>query len=226
MNHTDCLYAYIQGGDYDLQTADGGVINGKFSTESLIFDHDKTQCYDETGKAKLVFGFKLTDETIIKSLQVSMQIKSRQARGYWEINSANLTIVRSDIDKKRTFPLKVDNLYASYSHSFSCSSLKLRNIITKSTNSSKVEPTVRLTLKRFQIQPFAASEYQIFASSFDCSVWLSIPIWTGLWFVIFMVSVIITAIYFLSEIQISSFTNLNDGIKFTQNQLSSGKISS
>lgn len=228
LNHTNCLYAYMEGASYHIRTADGEVLKGKLDTDALTYDHNKIKCSDDEKDGKLAFAYKLEDDDKIKSLLFTFQINTEMSRGFWQVSGANITIVRADLDKKKTMSLRIVDMYASSAHSFSCNALTLKNIVQKkTTNETKREPKISFTLHRFQLQPFGKFEKFVFADSFDCSVWLTIPAWTGLILIMFIISVVTIGIYFLLEIKPNDFKDTKAGIKFTQSLLeSNNKVTS
>lgn len=107
--------------------------------------------------------------------------------GDWYLNDKKSQIVLSGQDIQGTYKFQDSELEAANQFSFSCSSFSVR-----SDNSSRnAENLMELRIKRFQVQPFTLDKElkMIFADSFDCSTWFTIPVWVG-----FLVTLLFTAI--------------------------------
>lgn len=225
-NHTGCLYSYLEGGFLQMHTADEIIVQEEFDTESLTYDPIKSKCTNENEPGKIVFTFKTEDRDRIKSATISMKIVPSLSEGYWEIGQANITIARADIDRKKTFPLRVSEMYASLRHSYSCKDLMLESYQKKkpANETGRNEPRVQISLKRFQLQPFSESEDTVFNPSFDCAVWITIPGLMGLILIAFMTVVAMIGINLLSNIDTNDFKNNKEGQLFTQSQMESNKL--
>ena len=222
-NHTGCLYAFVDGGNFQMTTADGDSIGETLNTESLSFESNKARCASQTQSGKLVLSFDLNQKKI-KSVTISMRILLSELRSYWEINQANLTVTRADIDRKRTFPLKLPNIYATSDYSYSCNELVLHTKFRKKPdNETRPDPRAKITLKRFQLQPFEELPNFVFAPSYDCSRWMTIPGYTGLILVLFMTIVTTVGTVCLKRIETNDFKYNREGLLFTQSQIESSK---
>lgn len=208
-----------------MSTAYGGLISESLDLDSLSYDSSKTKCVKENEHGKLVFSFKLDEKTKIKSITVGMKVEPSLSEGTWEISQANLTITRADVNKKRTFPLRVQDIYASLSHSYSCNELVLRTMHERKPDNEtgRIEPRAELTLRRFQLQPFSESANVVFSPSYDCSKWITIPGLMGFVLIIFMTTFTIVGVYFLKKIEINDFKYNKEGQLFTQSQIESNK---
>lgn len=91
----------------------------------------------------------------------------------------------------QVYKLSSHEITASDGFSFSCNQLILR---------SHGENPAVLTIHRFQLQPFA-SEKTVFAESFDCSTWFTIPTWMGLISMSFFSFIVSVGVYFLFNIK-------------------------
>lgn len=225
-NHSGCMYSYLEGGEFSLRTADGDTIIEELDINELSYDSAKSKCIGEVTPGKLVFGFKFDGKKKIKSMVISMKISPSPSEGTWEISQANLTITRADIDRKRTFGLRVAELYASLSHSYSCSSLTLNTIPKRKADfneTGKLEPRGSVTLQRFQIQPFQELERTVFGPSYDCSSWFTVVGVMGLGLILFMTVVALIGVKCLLSIETNDYKYNREGIKFTQSQMESNK---
>lgn len=221
-NHTDCLYAYQEGGKFELLMADGKTFNQNLTLDDLSYDSSKSQCVDGSKPGKVTFSYNIGKK--IKSIQVSMAIRFSSDRTTWSVSQANLTVYRTG---KRTHPILVQDIYAASDHSYSCSRLTLESYQRKKTDlneTGKLEPRASITLNRFQLQPFGASENFVFSESYDCSVWFSTPTLLGFILIIFMFALGIGPIYYLLNIEPGDFKYTKKAQQFTQSQLESNKI--
>lgn len=207
-----------------MTTADGFKINETLELGSLEFENSKSRCTSATSTGKLTFSFKLDENKRISSLTVSMRISPTDSYGYWDVNQANLTITRADIDRKRTFPLRLPGIYAGSDNSYSCSVLPLTTIPKrKMDNETKADPLAMITLERFQLQPSAELERYVFARSHDCSSWMTIPGFMGLVLISFMLFVTVIGIVLLKNIVTNDFKFNKEGLLFTQSQMETNK---
>lgn len=224
-NHSKCLYVYIGGGEFGMITADGIEVNENLTTKSLIFNPNKTSCLTEEKDGRVAFTFKLNDDHVIKSISISMKIFSKPRQSIWGIHKMDLTVLRED-GRKKTFQLEVEReIYAGKDFSYSCNDLQLetRWKSTPGANETKGEPHGWLSLQRFQLQPFPESPERIFADSFDCAVWFTIPTLLGFILFIFMLSLGIYPAYLLANIEPGDFKYVKEGQQFTQTQMESSK---
>lgn len=223
-NKSSCLYAYTSGASFELRTADGDILRPKLNLNQLDYDEAKSKCTNENKPGKLVFSFDI-DGKKIKSIAISMKISPAVSEGLWKISQANLTVTRADIDKRRTFQLKVNEMYASLEHSWSCSELVLKTVHKKkpSNETANFEPRARLTLNNFQVQPFEELKNTVFAPSFDCAVWFTLSGVMGFVLILFIAFVTIIGTIFLSKITTNDFKFSKEGILFTQAQIEANK---
>lgn len=225
-NHSGCLYSYMDGGEFTLYTADGDIITEDLDIDELNYNSAKSKCTGEITPGKLAFSFKFDGKNKISSMAISMEISPSPSEGNWEINQANLTITRADIDRRRTFGLRISDLYASLRHSYSCSSLTLKTILKRKSDfneTGKIEPHASVTLKRFQIQPFRELQKTVFGPSYDCSCWFTVVGLMGLGLILFMTSVALVGVKCLLSIETNDYKYNKEGIKFTQSQMESNK---
>lgn len=85
------------------------------------------------------------------------------------------------------------SLWAADGFSFSCYKLDAYSQLNEIYSA-------HLRLNRFQLQPFQFNS-TVFADSFDCSTWFTIPTWMGFITVSLFASIISIGIYFLFEIK-------------------------
>lgn len=225
-NHSGCLYSYLEGGELTLNTADGDTIYEELNVDEVTYDSAKSKCTGEVTPGRLVFSFKFEGKNKLKSMALSMKISPSPSEGYWEINQANLTITRADIDKRRTFGLRVSEFYASLRHSYSCSSLTLKTILKRKSDfneTGKYEPHASVTLTRFQLQPFQELDKTIFAPSYDCSSWFTVVGIMGLGLILFMTIVALIGVKCLLSIESNDYKHCREGLKFTQSQMEANK---
>lgn len=224
-NQSRCLYAYMEGGSFEMNTAYGDIISEPLDPNSLTYDSDKTKCIDGPKHGKLVFTFKLDEKTKIKSVTIAMKIEPVIPKGYWQVSRANLTIARADVNKKRTFPLQVVDIYAGFDFSYSCNELVLRTLHEKKLDNEtgRLEPWAEIVLDRFQLQPHPEAARYVFLPSYDCSTWFSTAGLMGLVLIVFMISVAIVGSYQLLKIDTNSFMYNKEGQLFTQSQMESNK---
>lgn len=208
-----------------MTTADGDLIEEELNLDKLTYDSAKTRCTNNNEPGKVVFSFKIDAKSKIKTVTLSMRIASSLSEGYWEISHANLTITRADIDRKRTFPLRVSEMYASLTHSYSCAKLDLQTQHRKKSDNEtgRIEPHAKITLDRFQLQPFPELESVVFGPSFDCSTWFSVPSFMGLVLILFMTTIIIIGVHFLQKMETNDFKYSKEGQLFTQSQVAANK---
>lgn len=100
--------------------------------------------------------------------------------------------------KSIEFSLRPTEITASDEHSFSCADLELR-----STKPKDQKYTLILKLKRFQVQPFQLpdNKKKVFADSYDCSTWFTIPLWVGFLVTLFFTAILAFGVYALMDIK-------------------------
>jgi hypothetical protein len=212
-NVDDCLYLYQEGGSATVNLYN--VVTGKDNTQELKFAERfdfkilkdpasaTGKCINNTlnnGTGTLVLEYNKFDESNITGMQVTFDFEKLGHRGYWWVKQAmvKLSIVRSGRTENKEFQLDTyDIMTASTGFSFSCNSLSVRSL--KPT----VNVTHQMTLRyhRFQTQPFNNTRNPIFADSFDCSTWFTLPLWMGLFVMILFTAIMALGIYLLFEIK-------------------------
>lgn len=225
-NHSGCLYVHIgDNGLFEMTTADDFKVNETLELSSLDFEEQKSRCREETKSGKLTFTYKFPKNERIGSIMISMRILPTDNGGYWEVSQANLTVTRADIERKRTFPMRLSNMYAGRDYSYSCSQLVMTTLPRrqKSDNDTKVDPYASVTLPRFQLQPFEQMKDYVFAPSYDCSVWMTIPGLMGFILILFMTIVTIIGVSLLKSIETNDFKFQKEGLQFTQAQMELSK---
>lgn len=224
LNHTGCLYAYLEGGEFQMTTSDGDEIEEKLNLDSLIFELNRLKCSSQNQPGRLVFSFKFDEKNKIKSITIAMRIISADIKNYWEVSQANLTVTRADLDKKRTFSLEFPDIYASPDHSYSCNELTFQTWKRKKTdNETRSYAHAKITLDRFQLQPFSELPNVVFGPSYDCYTWMTIPGFMGFILVLFMTVVTVIGTIFLKKIETNDFKNNKEGLLFTQSQMEASK---
>jgi len=215
----------MRGGTFEMITADEATVNETLDMSLIDFEESRSRCVKERNAGKVSFSFKIENNKKVSSVSVSMRISPIDKYGYWRVNQANLTIIRADIERKRTFQLKIPSMYSAADYSYSCSELELNTVYRKKgqDNETKFEPSARITLERFQLQPFGELERKIFAPSYDCSAWMTIPEVMGLILVLFIIVVTSIGAILLKRIETNDFKFTREGILFTQAQVESSK---
>lgn len=223
-NHTGCMYVHIGGGEFEMTTADEARVNETLEVKDLTFEPTKTRCVNEKSAGKVAFTFKLDKNDKINTVGISMKITPVDKYGYWEISQVNLTIVRADIDRRRTFQTKAPSMYSAADYSYSCQRLELWTVNKKKQeNETKFEPSATITLHKFQLQPFGELKRVVFASSYDCSNWATIPELMGLILILLIILVTSVGAILLRSIETNDFKFTKEGLQFTQAQLESSK---
>lgn len=182
-NQSGCLYSYLEGGNYSIHFHDSEPMFGDLSR--VTYDKVNSNCTNGLYPGKLAIVFSVADNNM-ESMTLNLVIKPSPSEGYWEVNSAILQISPLENAKERfknlTIELKSTNIYAGQHHSFSCGSLVLKNSLQTTE-----DPNFRIKLDRLQIQPFAELANTVFAPSFDCSVWLTLPVIMGFLLMLFII---------------------------------------
>lgn len=224
-NHSGCLYLYMEGGSFEMITADEARVNETLEVDSIEFDRSKTKCVREKNPGRVSFSFKLSGNKKVSSVAIAMRVTPIDKYGYWAVSQANLTITRADIDRKRTFQLGLSTMYSAADHSYSCGRLKLETMYNrrKQENDTKVDPSATIALNKFQLQPFPELEHVIFAPSYDCSVWVTIPEIMGLILVLLVVAVTALGAVSLKRIDTNDFKFSKEGLLFTHTQMETSK---
>lgn len=193
-NKDGCLYAYMDDGGHYQITFPDATETQKGSLGKIVYDK-ATTCTKSLEPGKLVVTFNTNDNNM-ESMTVTLQIKPSPSEGYWEVDKATLEIVpinRSGFPDVK-YDLKPVDIYAGQSFSYSCSQLVLQNMIT-----AKADPHFKLTLKRFQLQPFAELPDRIFAPSYDCAVWFTLPVIMGAILMLFILFTVLIGVSLLLE---------------------------
>lgn len=194
-NKTNCLYAYVDEGYYRITSQEWTEEqSGKLG--KVTYEDSRSSCVQGDTAGKLVMTFNMNDNNM-ESMTFDFQIKPSAAMGYWEINKAVLTIVPTNKNRfpNTTIEMKVADLYAGSKYSFSCSSLVLRNLFIEKVGGVHFN----IKLNRFQLQPFGELPGTVFAPSYDCAVWLTMPLITGTILILFMVFSVLIGVSLLAE---------------------------
>lgn len=194
-NKDNCLYSYIEDGEYSITFQDAPPQEGIL--KDIHYDDSKSRCTKGPEEGKLRVSFNPEDNNM-HDISIDFTIKPSPSEGYWQINKAILTINpqsnNNNLFPEKEIALRPIDIYASQDYSFSCSSLSLQNLTPK-----KDVPNFKITLKRFQIQPFKELDRVVFAPSYDCSVWMTLPVLMGFILIVFIVSTSMIGIYLLIE---------------------------
>lgn len=188
-NHT-CLYTYMLDGQYKVTIPDVPEPQfGSLPLNKLTYD-PKASCVDGKYRGNLVLNFDLNDNNM-QSISLDLQISGKS--NYWDMDKITMKITPNNKAQypETTFQMRPQNdIYASDTNSFSCSSLVLVNYPPSSTQ-------FKIILKRFQVQPFGESPLYVFAPSHDCSVWLTLPQVMGFALVLFIIFTALFGVYLL-----------------------------
>lgn len=192
-NKDNCLYSYIEDGAYQITFQDAEPQEG--ALKGIQYDDSKSSCARAHEPGKLFVSFSPEDNNM-HQLSIEFSIKSLQSEGYWTVDKA---ILRIDPSNPSQFPskeiaLKPVDIYASQNNSYSCNALVLQNLSPK-----KDEPRFKITLKRFQLQPFKELDRVVFAPSHDCAVWITMPVLMGFLLILFITVTSMIGIYLLLE---------------------------
>ena len=130
-------------------------------------------------------------------------------RDFWRVTSGDVYVTNGTssvnykfIDRKLNEIINARETFNKFS--FSCSNLELRSNLTSSNE------WLVLNIYRFQLQPFhinmtrkvgAIEQDVIFADSFDCSTFWSLPTLMGLFTLLLYIMIIGSGIYFLMQIK-------------------------
>lgn len=198
LNHTGCLYAYMSdGGKYEV-TVPESTDHPKGTLQKFSYDA-KSACITEKNPGLLVinFDFAETDDNNFASMSIEFELNAVPKEYNWEISKATLKIQPNN---KQMFPVDTfelksasGDIYAGAQQSYSCSSLVLVNRVQTGNQ-------FKITLKRFQVQPFHEPGSTVFASSRDCSVWLTLPQIMGLLLMLFIIMTVLIGVYLLVEL--------------------------
>lgn len=208
-NHNNCLFANMGNtGDYYINIPAIPEIQ-KGQIQNINIDDTQSYCYkDSQTSAKLVMSSQINDNYMY-SMKIEFELGPPSTVGFWEIKTANLTInpVNSKLFTNEVIPLKTTDMYAGRSFSYSCGTLTLQNAFT-----NKDGITFKINLYRFQVQPFEYNNPKyVFAPSFDCEVWLTIPQISGLILVLFVTFIAMIGVYLIAE-----QGNQNGDLKFSK----------
>lgn len=197
LNQTGCLYATTaDSGQYRVDFYDG-TESQMGSLGKLSYGSD-AKCITDTEPGKLVMNFDISDDKFV-GMTIDLELKNNMKTFNWDISKATLTIKPQE--NSQLFPEKVldikpangGEIYAGVDQSYSCSSLIF-------TNSAKNGPVFKITLRRFQLQPFHEPETRIFAPSRDCASWLTLPQIMGFLLILFMTFTVLMGVYLLIEL--------------------------
>lgn len=193
-HHEGCLYAYMDDGHYQITLPDAEAQSGALT--KIQYDKKTTACTKGLQPGYLTVIF-LTADNNMESMSIEFQIKPSPSEGYWEVNKATLKInpINKSLFPNDTIELKPVDIYAGQAFSYSCAALTLQNL-----RPAKDAPQFQLTLKRFQLQPFAELPNVIFGPSYDCSVWITLPVVMGLVLILFIVFTVMVGVYLMLEL--------------------------
>lgn len=187
---SDCMYYHLKGLRYTIEVDP----QEKWSkTRAVSKDSSDTSC-DQKNIARLVIDYEYegTDNTIT-DMNTSFTMKYNNG---WEITDVvlGLEVPNNRIDKNYTLVSTNAWLQFPGDQSFSCKQLEFENLHGGNY------PRIKIILDEFQIQPFPEPKNTIFAPSYDCSTWLTLPLISGFILILFMTFVIIIILYLMVEL--------------------------
>lgn len=190
VNGSDCFYAYMEGGNYSIANRDNP--NEPFVGSFLSFELKDVKCFGESDLATLNITANLEQQNNADSLALDFQVKNWAKRGFWEITGVSVyfKLVPQGSVETNLIP---EDTWAGQGYSYSCNKLDLYNLPTEKI------PQVRITLRRFQIQPFKGGK-TVFAESFDCAVWLTLPLIMGIALLLLFTFTVMILIYLMVEL--------------------------
>lgn len=181
-NKTGCLYSHIADSSYLVLFPDG-TEQQRGTITKFNYDDSQSNCTSGVFPGNLVVQFP-TQDNFMHEMTLKLQLKPAPSEGYWEVKKATLDIkpVNKDqwigyLDPIQMLPI---DMYSRLHYSYSCSSLQLES------RAYKGKPFIRLTLNRFQIQPSAEGAKTVFQPSYDCAVWITLPVLMGLILLLFI----------------------------------------
>lgn len=200
-NFNDCLYLYSSGGEYDISIVEHNGRSGVLPVANATIDLIRTSCFSKSRPyARLALQF---SEGINKDFMDSMlfEFHINKTGNFWEVVDIELSFVpvgQWPEDLPKSVKLLPDDLYAGNGFSYSCNNLILKK---RPSNKDKHDKTVeyRISFSRFQLQPFK-NQLTVFAQSYDCSVWLTLPLIMGFILVLFITLTVIIVIYLMIEL--------------------------
>lgn len=198
INVSGCLYAYVEDGTYHVTIHEAENQYGSFS--KLTYDSSKSNCTDGPYPGNLVATLEISapDKTDnnFNSMSLELQFRYLLNDGYWSVTSAILNIDPRNPTpyKSKRIELQPVDMYAANSYSYSCNSL----VLTNSMSPNK-EPRFKIVLRKFQLQPFKELPDRIFATSYDCAVWLTMPVIMGALLILFIIATVMMGVYLLLE---------------------------
>lgn len=202
-NVSGCLLNYMNDGQYRITFLDAPEEqSGQLAISKMSLDSSSSCTF-------LKLNFDVNDNNV-QSISLEFTVRKSPNSGFWDVEKTTMKITpnNNQMIKSNTFELKpINDLFAPMSKSYSCSNLVLQNI-----NPTKDGPHFKITLKRFQLQPFGdASPLYVFAPSRDCSTWLTMPQIMGFLLVLFIIFTALFGVYLLLELG-----NQQGDIKFSK----------
>lgn len=189
----DCLHAYLGEGQYDV-THQIDELSGILTNPKVV--SNKTKCFSEDDP-NAVFAVRYdTADAVLRSLTLVFHIKKESH--YWEVDKIIMELDPMNDKQNKTEEIVPIDFWAGDGFSYSCNSLELHNREKEPIENHA--PRYTILIRRFQLQPFKSFDGYIFASSYDCSVWLSLPLIMGFLLIIFVVITVLIVIYLMVEL--------------------------
>jgi hypothetical protein len=217
VNVSDCLYWFSHGGHLSVPKLikEKSVKDSKeVIIERFSFDHRPVKASGNCSHSKkilhshLQLTFDLNNATQdMRKVHMHLRLTYHVKHGDWSVDRWHVLLEPATQLVERNFSIETKHLSAPADFSYSCSSLHLKAkqkpLVWKADQSKKEEKAeeklleeekeeepFRITVKRFQVQPFHTHE--VFASSFDCSTLFTLPQFTGLFsLILFTLGIVI-----------------------------------
>lgn len=229
-NLDNCMYLYAEGGQYYI-TFDakehqdrGGVL----PIANATIDTSKSSCFKANDRnATLAIQFSQGIDTNYMDSML-FEFHMNKTHDFWEVHDIVLTMVpvgQWPADLPKVIRLLPNDLYASNGFSYSCNNLMLTERPSREKKESQQSVRYSISFSRFQLQPFNV-EGKIFAQSYDCSVWLTLPMIMGFLLVLFITLTVIIVIYLMVELGAQTRDlkfSKQGGMLMNQSQLESTK---
>ncbi len=196
----DCIYLFTNGGRINITVTKSGrdfTLSGELPPEPTTFSGKCPQFNEKDKKSN--GKLKLEYDNIEKFGKFDITFSIEISKNWWKVKQIS-AYIRSDKGLHIDLELDSDLIEAGNDFSFSCGQLTLRDI--NITNEESLDSTKAvLSYNRFQLQPFKSKSLKVFAESFDCTTFFTIPIWMGLITVLFFVFLLSIGVYCLNQIK-------------------------
>lgn len=200
----ECLFLYTEGGQYNItfNNGDHPERGGILPIAHAVEEDSKSSCFSENNP-NATFAIKFSDGMDNNFMESMLfEFHMRKTHDFWEVHDIVLTINPTGpwpADIPKVVRLLPDDLYASNGFSYSCNNLTLSKRPSRENKETDNNVRYSISFSRFQLQPFKV-DGRIFAQSYDCSVWLTLPMIMGFLLVLFITLTVIIVIYLMVEL--------------------------